>query len=529
MNRVSKRLSFSKGVLASVAFCVAWSGTAGADDWPMWGRTPARSMSSSSETGLATHFKPGEFIGASDEIDESTSENIKWIAKLGSQSYGNPTVSQGKVFVGTNNDNVEDERFQGDRSVVYCLEEETGEMIWMLNLPKLGTGKVSDWEYLGICSSPTVDGDRVYLVTNLCEVVCLDINGMADGNDGPFTDEGMMMAELGSEEPLEVKPTDADVIWRFNMIDECGVFPHNITSSSVLVAGDQLWVSTSNGVDYGHVETPAPFAPSLIVVDKNTGELVAEEASGLSQRIYHCNWSSPAYLEHGDLKLGIFGGPDGWCYAFDLEPVEDEDGYPVLKEVWRFDCNPPEYRVRDGVPQKYATRGGPSEVMATPITYKGRVYCVIGQDPEHGEGMGNMVCIDASKTGDVTKSAEIWSYDRIARAISTLAIYDGLLYAADYSGWVYCLDAETGEEQWVHDTKGHIWGSPLVADGKVYIGNEDSYLTVLAAGREYKLLNEVDMRAPIYSSPIAANGVVYIATHTHLFAIGDSEEKEARK
>lgn len=486
-------------------------------DWPMWGGDITRNMTSST-SNLPTEFSCGEYIGASDQIDASTTQNVKWIAKLGSQSYGNPTIANGRVYVGTNNDSPRDPRFKGDRSVLYCLEESTGEMIWMLNLPKMGTGKVSDWEYLGICSSPTIEGDRVYLVTNLCEVVCLDVNGMADGNDGPFTEEGQYMAGRGNP-PMEVKDTDADVIWSMNMIDECGVFPHNITSSSVLVVGDQLWVTTSNGVDYGHVETPSPMAPSLILVDKATGELIAEEASGLSQRIFHCNWSSPAYLKSGSTDLCIFGGPDGWVYGFSPNPTTDEDGYPILKEVFRFDCNPPEYREREGKKIKYATRAGPSEVLATPIVYKNRVYTAIGQDPEHGEGAGNLVCIDATKTGDITQSGKIWSYQKIARSLSTLAIHDGLVFAADFSGFIYCLDAETGEEYWVHDTKGHIWASPLVADGKVYIGNEDGYMTILAAGRELNLITEIDMKAPIYSSAVAANNTLYVATHTHLFAI----------
>jgi outer membrane protein assembly factor BamB len=300
------------------------------------------------------------------------------------------------------------------------------------------------------------------------------------------------------------------------------VFPHNITAGSINIVGDKLWLATSNGVDYGHVETPAPHAPSMIVVDKNTGELYAEEASGLSQRIYHANWTSPAYLETDDVELGILGGPDGWVYAFEPEPVEGEDGFMVLRERWRFDANPPEYRERDGKPLKYATRNGPSEVLGTPIVYDGLVYALIGQDPEHGEGLGNMVCIDPSGRGDVTRTRRVWGYQKIRRSMSTLAATDGMLFAADYSGFVYCLDAKTGQEHWVHDTMAHIWGSPLVADGRVFIGNEDGYLTILPATKEYDKKNviEVDMTSPIYSSPIAANGVLYVASHTHLYAIG---------
>jgi outer membrane protein assembly factor BamB len=493
---------------------LASAATAFADDWPTWGGSAARNSAAKAE-GLPSSFVAGRFIGASDRIDLKTTKNVRWIAKLGSQSYGNPTVANGRVYVGTNNDVPRDERFKGDRSSVYCFDEQTGELIWQLSVPKLGTGKVSDWEYLGICSSPTVDGDRVYLVTNRCEVTCLDVNGMADGNQG-FQDEGLYMA-WPSKEPMEVRETDADILWTLNMIDECGVFPHNITSSSIAVSGDHLWVTTSNGVDYGHVETPAPFAPCLILVDKNTGKLLGEEQSGLSENIFHANWTSPAYLKDDKFDMCIFGGPNGWVHAFSPVPVEDEDGYMVLEELWRCDANPAEYRFKDGKRLKYATRKGPSEVLGTPMVWNGRVYAVIGQDPEHGEGLGNMVCIDPAD-GKI-----IWNYQGINRSLSSMAAVDGLLYAADFSGFVYCLDALTGELQWRHDTMGHIWGSPLVADGKLYIGNEDGYLTIIPAGREYdkKKVVEIDMTSPVYSSPIVAGGTIYIATHTHLFAIAE--------
>ncbi|MEM7203583.1 MAG: PQQ-binding-like beta-propeller repeat protein [Planctomycetota bacterium] len=467
--------------------------------------------------GLPDEFAAGDFAGNTDDIDMATTKNVRWVAKLGSQSYGNPTVAGGRVYVGTNNDVPRDPRFMGDRSCLYCLDEQTGELLWQLNVPKLGTGKVSDWESLGICSSPAIEGDRLYLVTNRCEVMCLDVHGMANGNDGPYTDEGQYMAGPGKT-PMKVEGADADILWVTNMIDECGVFPHNITSCSVMVVGDKVWTSTSNGVDYGHVETPAPNAPCLIAVDKNTGALLGEESSGLSQRIFHSNWSSPAYLQAGDRELVIFGGPDGVLYAFEPEAVQEDD-FAVLKEAWSFDCNPPEYRTKGGKPIRYATSKGPSEILATPVVYEQRVYALIGQDPEHGEGIGNLVCVDAD-------GKEVWQYGKIKRSLSTLSISDGLLFAADYSGFLYCLDAETGAEHWVHDTSTHIWGSTLVADGHVYVGTEDGFLTIVPATEGYDAANvrEVDFTVAIYSSPIAANGVLYVATQAHLYAIAQASE-----
>jgi outer membrane protein assembly factor BamB len=488
-----------------------------AADWPFWGRDASRNMVSE-EKGLPDDFNPGRFKGNTEEINMATTKGVKWIAKLGSQSYGNPTVSGGKVFVGTNNESPRNPAIQGDRGVLMCLDEKTGNLIWQLAVPKLGTGKVSDWEFLGLCSSPAVEGNRVWIVTNRCEVMCLDVNGLANGNDGPVQDEAQYLAGPGNP-PHKLGSTDADIIWRFDMKEELGVFPHNITNCGPLIAGDRVVVTTSNGVDWSHTSIPNPRAPALCMLDKNTGALLGEEATGVSARTLHSNWSSPAFGKIGDQDLIIFGGGDGWCYGLDTKTTKT-DGVDILNELWRYDCNPPHYRVKNGMPLKYATHDGPSEVIATPVFYKNRVYTAIGQDPEHGEGLGNFVCIDATKKGDITKTGTIWSYDKIARSLSTASIADGLLYVADFSGFIHCLDAETGKPYWVFDSKSHIWGSTLVADGKVYIGTEDGDLLILQAGKTMKELKRIDMRAPVYATPVVANGTLYVATHTHLFAIG---------
>lgn len=497
------------------------SAAASADDWATWGRTPNRNMMSP-EKGIPEDFSPGHLKDGSEEVDLSTTKNVKWVTKLGSQAYGNTTVAAGKIFVGTNNESPRNEKHIGDRGNVYCLDEKTGEFLWQLVVPKLGAGKVSDWEYLGVCSSPTIDEKNGvgYVVTNRCEVVCFDIDGLSDGNDGPFKDEGQYMAGPGKP-PVEVSPTDADIIWTFDMRDELGVFPHNISSSSTLLVDGKLFVTTSNGQDWSHINIPAPFAPALVVLDPKTGELIGEEASGISQRLFHCNWSSPSFGEADGKPMAIFGAGDGFCYGFDLNPIEDDEGYMVLKELWKFDCNPPQYKMKDGEPIRYPAPDGPDEIISTPVFHNNKVYVAIGQDPEHGEGVGALHCIDATKRGDITKSGEVWSYLDIRRSISTVSIMNGLVFASDFSGVIHCLDAETGKLYWKHDTLSHIWGSTLAVDGKIYVGNEDGVMTVLAADKTKKVLNEIEFDAPVYSTPVVANGVMYIATQTHLYAIAD--------
>ena len=496
--------------------------TSPAEDWPQWGgNDPGRNMYSPAK-GLPGTFDPGKFKAGTEDVDLKTTKNVKWVAKLGSQSYGNVTVAKGKVYVGTNNESPRDKKHTGDRSIMMVFDEKTGEFLWQLVIPKLPSGKVNDWEALGMLAAPTIEGNRVYIVTSRCEVMCLDTEGFANGNDGPFKDEAQYYVGPGKPK-VEPGPRDADIIWKYDMMDELGVFPHNASNCSILIVDDILYVCTSNGQDWTHSNIPSPNSPSFIAVNKKTGEFLGEDDQKISQRIYHGQWSSPSTGKVNGKNQIYFGGGDGWCYAFDAKPVKEGDD-KFLKTVWKFDCNPPEYKVKDGKPIKYPAAEGPSEINSTPVFYKNRVYVATGQDPEHGEGVGMMTCIDATKAGDITKTGAIWKYDKVHRSISTVSIdpSNGLLFLGDFSGFVHCLDAETGALYWVHDMKAHMWGSTFVVDGKVLVGDEDGDFCVLASSKEKKVLSEVNLGAPIYGTPIVANGVIYLQSNSHLYTFHDA-------
>jgi outer membrane protein assembly factor BamB len=517
-----------------------------AADWPQWGGRDMRNMYSP-EKGLPATLGKIEFKPGTEEIDAKGVKNLKWAVKLGSQSYGNVTVAHGKVFVGTNNENPRDPKHVGDRSILMCFDEKTGEFLWQLVVPKLASGKVNDWENLGLLSSPTVDGDRVYLVTSRCEVLCLDINGMANGNDGPFKDEAKyvvkdVLLDRGKPTehpapPIEPGPKDADIIWRYDMMDELGVFPHNASNCSVLVQDGIVYVCTSNGQDWTHSNIPSPNSPSFIALNAKTGEYMGEDDAHIGPRIFHGQWSSPSLAVVNGKKEILFGGGDGYCYAFDPKPVKDGDN-SVLKIIWKYDCNPPERKKF-----KYPAAEGPSEINATPVLYKNRVYVAVGQDPEHGEGVGILSCIDATKTGDITQSGKIWSYDKLHRSISSVSIDPdtGLLFVGDFSGFIHCFDAETGKLYWIYDMKAHMWGSTFVADGKVYAGDEDGDFTILAATKgkklpadkvkpggpenEAELISETNLGSAVYGTPVVANGVVFVQSNTHLFGFYDASKR----
>ena len=517
-------------------FCLLFaSAAASGADWPQWGGRDSRNMVSE-ETGLPDSFEPGQKQPSGEGIDPQTSRNVKWTARLGSAAYGNPTVAGGKVFVGTDDLLVTDDpRFKRCRGgLVQCLDEATGNLLWRLVIPQrtdIPKEMHFGHQHLGVCSSATVEGDRAYVVSCAGDIVCLDVDGQADGNDGPYTDEAQYMVGPGNP-PVELSEHDADIVWRYDPIDELGVFVHDAASCSVLLCGDVLYVGTSNGVDQPHEKVLNPEAPALIALDKRTGRLVGAENEGISARLYHCQWSSPSLGEVGGRTLVFFGGGDGVCYAFEAL-AEVPENRVDLKKVWSYDCNPPEYKYRDGKLIPYyegdKRKGnstnkddglyvGPSQIIATPAFCQGRVYVTIGQDPAHGRGKGLLHCIDATQTGDVTQTGRVWAYDGLDRSMATPTIADGLVYAADVAGRLHCLDADTGACYWVHETGAETWGGVLVADGKLYFGTKEQFL-VLAAGREFKVLSEVHLGSPAYSTPITANGVLYVASQRYLWAV----------
>lgn len=470
-------------------------------DWPMWGGSLARNMVNES-TGVDLSFEP--------PLDGKEGKNLLWVKSLGSQTYGNPVVAGGKVFVGTNNGGQYRPKYKDDLGVVLAFSTE-GDFLWQLSREKLPQGRVNDWPEQGICSTPAIEGNRMWVVTNRAEVMCLDTEGFRDGkNDGQITDEE------------DTEKEDADIIWSLDMIEELGVFPHNLATSSPLILGDLVLLLTSNGVDEAHLDLPAPRSPSFLAINKKTGELVWEDNSPFDQ-ILHGQWGSPSVGMVNGKPQVYFPGGDGWLYAMDPAKMgTDEDAL-----IWKFDLNPKDSKWELG------GRGTKNAIIATPVFFDNTVLLAVGQDPEHGEGIGHLYRIDATKTGDITETGALWHYggededgsitgkkgaEVFRRTLSTVAVHDGLVYAADLSGFVHCVDFKTGKRVWEQDLMAAVWGSTMYLDGHIMIGNEDGVLTIYTAGREPKVVRELQFNSSIYSTPTVAGGVLYVTDRSKLYA-----------
>ena len=497
---------------------IAGAGALGFADVTMWGLTPQRNM-------VSTEKNPPT------DWDFETGKNIKWVADIGSKSYGNPVVSKGIVWIGTNNESHKDPAMTADAGVLMAFRESDGKFLWQRASGKLPTGRVNDWPGEGMCCTPTLEGDFLYYCTNRCELVCLDISPLVKGTGVPT------------------------VVWALDMIGKLVVYPHNMTSSSPLIWNDHIYILTGNGVDETHKHIPAPSAPSFICVDKKTGSVIWTNNSP-GDRILHGQWGSSTLAEVNGRTLVIAGMGDAWVRAFDAK-----DG----KIVWMFDANPKN--------TLYPTTK--NEIIATPVIVKNRMYLAVGQDPEHGEGPGNFWCVDITKEGDISKelvdepttkvsadealelamaakkgkpnpnSGVIWEYrakagvekpkknERMNRAMSTVAVVNGLVFSPDLSGFFHCFDADTGELYWTYNAEAAIWGSPMAIDGKVYLTTEQGDVKIFAADKKMQLLAELPVKekaednsfdsATLYCTPTFSDGTLFLMSRDKLFAIGEKK------
>jgi outer membrane protein assembly factor BamB len=224
----------------------------------------------------------------------------------------------------------------------------------------------------------------------------------------------------------------------------------------------------------------------------------------------------------------LFPGGDGWLYSFAAEDGE---------LLWKIDGG----AVPDG------GKGQRNAFVATATVARGLVFIAAGRDPEQGSGPGSLWCLDpAGSSTDDSASRVRWRFGSaapgapgktqhegssgrrgtFARSIATVAVADGIAYAADIDGFLVALDASTGDELWRHDMLAAVWASPLVTQGRVYISDTDGEVAVLAAGPERRVLAEMAMEAPIHRSPAAAQGVLYLMTAGRLYALSEGPASE---
>jgi outer membrane protein assembly factor BamB len=462
-------------------------------------------------------------------------DNIRWVAALGSQTFGDPVVADGQVWVGTNL------AVDGkpDASVLAAFSASNGKPLYQYISLRLPQGRGYDWPYSAMACSPLIEGDRMWFMTNRCETVCIDLAPLKRG---------------------EAKPRE---VWKVDMMKQFGVKPFGSRMTlchicSVASYKDLIFVITDNGVDMDYDKVPAPQAPSVVCFKKDNGKVVWQDNSP-GANILEGQCASPSVVEINNRAQVIAPLGDGWLRSFDAATGH---------LIWKFDINSKTAKwQRFGGRNTVRTR---NSIMATPISYNGRVYVASGRYAEFGEGPGRLICIDLTKTGDISSelaldaagqtipynraeavdaakgqlavpnpnSGLVWEYtewdrngngkieygEQFHRTYGNAAIKDNLLVIGDWCGVVHCLDATTGKVHWEYDSLASIYGSPLIVGEKVYIANEDGNVLIFRLSPEpQKPLATIEMDTVVYTSPIFANGTLYIASRNNLFAIGGDQ------
>lgn len=510
-----------------------------ADDWPMLGRNATRNaVSPEKNPPLDWRVPVPELPAAKNRPAQAAVPriNVRWSADAGTACYSTPVVHRGMVWLcgawGTYADNGK------PGGHLRCFRESDGDLLYERRSQPL-PHRVNDTGWAGIGCSPLIEDERLWYVTNRWEVACLDI--------GPLLARG--------EQPRER--------WLIDMPKEYGVFPHAPLMGpsrhcSIAAWKDRIFVTTGNGVDDYPTGVPAPQAPALVCLDKNTGKTLWTDHSPGGN--VHCTEAaSPLVAEIAGREQVIVPQGDGWLRSFDPK---------TGAALWQFDMNR-----KDAVPER---RGNKNYCLASPVLYEARIYVATGQEVMHGHGPGRLLCIDPTKSGDISvelavdrdgkplparrlqavvaadgeqappnpNSGLIWEFDasptkweeQMHRSMSSVAIDKGLVIAPDFSGLIHCLDARTGKWHWSFDQLAASWTNPLIVDGYVYCCDEDGEVAILRLSADPKIampdgksIAEINVGDSIHSSPVYANGTLYVAANDRLYAISEPRTPRAPK
>ena len=346
LSRVARRAALASALLLGVLVAAPRPGQSQAEteDTPASARTTAADDASRKSPKVTTYkplssLKPlrqrtdGNNVfatpAAPNAWNVNTDENVLWSAKLGSQTYGSPIVSGGKVFIGTNNAGEYLEAFPDARDLgcLLAFDVQTGNFLWQYSAEKLATGRVNDWPRRGISASPYVADDRLWIVTNRSEVVCMDTEGFHDGEDDGLLD-GPHSKSLKAGDTYPRKR--ADVVWTVDLMKTFGSFPHNHSDCTITSDGKLLFIVVPNGTDHTHLKASSATAPSFAALDAGTGAVVWTNWDS-ENRVLHGQWSSAAYGQLGGVSQFICPSGSGWLYGLDAA---------TGKTLWKFDCNP---------------------------------------------------------------------------------------------------------------------------------------------------------------------------------------------
>ncbi|QDT64848.1 outer membrane protein assembly factor BamB family protein [Calycomorphotria hydatis] len=378
-----------------------------------------------------------------------------------------PVVLNGRVYLNCRNDvDVNGPDKDMSGQLVVCFDAETGNVVWKDEFPVAKTD---------------IPAPRVGWAS--------PVGDTETGNVYVHTVDGFLICYS----------KDGERLWEYSLYEDFGkISGYGGRTVTPIIDENRIIVSYLQ-MNWGKTASPPP-KQAFYAFDKNDGKLLWVSSPGGAplDTIY----TNPviAVIE-GERQL-ISGNADGGVTSINAR---------TGKPLWNF---------------RMSRRG----LNASPVVMGKNVYISHGEDNIDTVSFGRVQCIDATGRGDVTDTHGVWRIDGIKAGYASPTIFDGILYVVSDIGGLHAIDAETGKQLWEERIGTVGKGSPVYADGKLYVMEVNGRIWTLKPSREgCEVLNEVSLLATkgqkgtdeIYASPAIANDRIYFVTRDRTICVGD--------
>jgi len=292
---------------------------------------------------------------------------------------------------------------------------------------------------------------------------------------------------------------DGKILWQRSLTEEFGRFSGYGGRTHTPLVDENLIIMNMNYMGWGE---QAPMRHRVLAFDKRTGEIVW--MATLPNNPIDTNYSTPAIATINGMRLLVIGGGDGAVHALKVRTGE---------HVWEFKLSK-------------------AAIQPAIVIEGNHVFACHSEENLDNSNMGRVVCIDGTGKGDVTKTHEVWRADNLEVGYPSPAVHAGMLYLVDNSANLVCVEAATGKRLWQYSLGTVGKGSPVVADGKIYVTEENGVFHILQPGAtECKALDteKLTMKdgryAELYGSPAIAYGRIYFSAESGLYCLGDKSKK----
>ena len=394
--------------------------------------------------------------GLVDDWSLEPRKNVKWVSDIGGRAT--PVVMNGRVYLDCRTpDDVNDPVEKvHSREQVVCFDANTGEVLWRDVFNVFQTD----------IPSPRV--------------------GWASMVGDPETGHVYLHSVSGI---FRCYDRDGKRLWEHSLFEDFGKFSgYGGRTQTPIIDEDRVIVGFL-ARNWGESKGPSP-RHTFYAFDKKTGALLWTSAPGGTP--YDTTYANPVVAVINGQRQLICGNGDGGIHA-----INARTGAPI----WSF---------------RMSKRG----LNSTPVVEGNLVYISHGEDNNDTTAFGRVQCIDATGTGDVTETHSVWRVDQVKSGYSALLIKDGILYVIADSGVLHAFDSKTGKQLWTYDCGSVGKGSPVWADGKIYIMEVNGRVHIVRPSREgCEKLSDVTLQSTamdgldeIYASPAIADGKVFLVT-----------------